>query len=53
MKEGFYHSQLEEALASQTLRKAIANQINNSQWDWRNANREEYMLSTLKQVGLV
>ncbi|EXE93042.1 Diadenosine tetraphosphate (Ap4A) hydrolase [Acinetobacter pittii] len=50
MKEGFYHTLLEEPLPSQTLRKAIANQLNTEQWDWRKSQREESMLSTLRKV---
>jgi len=53
LKDGFYHLQLKEALPSQTLRKAVANQLNAEQWDWRKSQREEYMLSTLKKVSLV
>lgn len=53
LKDGFYHLQLKEALPSQTLRKAVANQLNAEQWDWRKSQREEYMMSTLKKVSLV
>lgn len=52
LKDGFYHLQLNEALPSQTLRKAIATQLDKNEWDWRKAEREENMLSILEKVDL-
>ena len=52
LKDGFYHLQLKEALPSQTLRKAIATQLDKNEWDWRKAEREENMLSILEKVDL-
>ncbi|MCU7698778.1 HIT domain-containing protein [Acinetobacter sp. AYS6] len=51
-KDGFYQSLLEEPLPSQTLRKAVANQLNINNWDWRKIGQEENMVSILKQVEL-
>lgn len=52
LKDGFYHLQLKEALPSQTLRKAIATQLDKNEWDWRKAEREENMLSILEKAEL-
>ena len=52
LKDGFYHLQLKEALPSQTLRKAVANQLNTEQWDWRKVEREENMVVLLKKMEL-
>ncbi|OTG90490.1 HIT family protein [Acinetobacter sp. ANC 3813] len=52
LKDGFYHLQLKEALPSQTLRKAIATQLDKNEWDWRKVEREENMLSILEKAEL-
>lgn len=52
LRDGFYQKLLEEQLPSQTLRKAVATQLNKNDWDWRKAGREENMLSILEKVDL-
>ncbi len=38
--QGFFCQSLEKALPSQTLRRLVANELQGTRWDWREAGRE-------------
>ena len=51
VRSGFYSEPIEFHLPSQTLRKNVACQLGNSNWDWRNVFREEWLISILKEAN--
>jgi diadenosine tetraphosphate (Ap4A) HIT family hydrolase len=49
---GFFSHVLDRPLSSQYLRRSVANELNTSSWDWRQAGREVAMIETLNKASV-